>query len=486
MSSDIMQPILFLAAISLVTFNVNCDSFDLIAGYLPKSNVMEHLRLDLDQKDFEDFLKVGNFSAASDIYINGGNSKKSMKITIYAPLSKDYIKGSKVEQGAAEGILIANGKKGETTLKVSVTSTCFGKFSKRKDSTGCFSDNGGALKINGEEVAMGINVNLPFRNLAGFSVAAESKMKGQKMFEMYKGYYGVPDYADKFIKAALKGEDETKRVNIPFAFGGKEDIFRIECAKKGSAYWSVWMYVIREMEDAINDCKSGCELCNDAPVHAWDEAVAFYTGSIEGKDGDAGGKMLYRLAEKRCKNYRTCEGGVSKVNKEILQKFTDGKRKLDQGKCDEIQEIKERIINLMTIPLIQGTLRYAYKTARGDNTPKEKAEGVAFLGAVIPQLHACSQKDADIVKKHMWMDGNIKATKDGFKTVKEAFQRNYGCLGIRCSDIGGHLDDLMDDYHPDFRPCTNGVSSTPNGGQTKRPPVGLAFIMLIGLIKLYL
>jgi len=231
MSSDIMQPI-FLAAISLVTFNVNCDSFDLIAGYLPKSNVMEHLRLDLDQKDFEDFLKVGNFSAASDIYINGGNSKKSMKITIYAPLSKDYIKGSKVEQGAAEGILIANGKKGETTLKVSVTSTCFGKFSKRKDSKGCFSDNGGALKINGEEVAMGINVNLPLRNLAGFSVAAESKMKGQKMFEMYKGYYGAPDYADKFIKAALKGEDETKRVNIPFAFGGKEDIFRIECALK--------------------------------------------------------------------------------------------------------------------------------------------------------------------------------------------------------------------------------------------------------------
>jgi len=486
MSSDIMEQIFSLTVISLMTFYVNCDSFNLIAGYEPESNVMEHLRLDLDQKDFEDFLKVGNFSAASDIYINGGNSKKSMKINIYAPLSKEYIKGSKVEQGAAKGKLITNVEKGDTTLKVSVTSACFGKFSKMKDSSGCFSETGEALKIDGEEVAIGINVNLPFRTLAGFSVAAESKMKGQQMFEMYKDYYGAPDYADKFIKAALKGQDETKRVNIPFTFAGKEDIFRIECAKKGSAYWSVWMYVIREMEDAINDCKSGCELCNDAPVHAWDEAVAFYTGSIEGKDGDAGGKMLYRLAEKRCKNFRTCQGGISKVNKEIIRKFTDGKRKLDQGKCDEIQEIKERIIKLMTIPLIQGTLRYAYKTARGDNTPKEKAEGVAFLGAVIPQLYQCSHEDADIVKKRMWIDGDIRATKDGFESVKKAFQRNYECLGLRCDDIGGHLDDLEDAYHPGFRPCTDGVSSTPNGGQSNRSPVGLLFTVLIGFVKLYL
>merc|ERR1711872_784658 len=422
MLSNIMHWFLSLYVISLLTFNVNCETFDLIAGYLPKSNVMEHLRLDLDQKDFEDYLKVGNFSAASDIYINGGNSRKSMEITMYTPLSNDYNKGSMVEQDGAKGVLITNAKKGVTTLKVSVNSSCFGKFSQMKDSSGCFSETGGALKINGEEVVKGISVKLPYRTLAGFSVEAESKMKGQEMFEMYKSYYGAPDYADKFIKAALKGQDETKRVKVPFTFSGKEDIFRIECAKKGSSYWSVWMYVIREMEDAINDCKSGCELCNDAPVHAWDEAVAFYTGSLEGKDGDTAGKMPYRLAEKRCKNYRTCEGQVSKVNKELLQKFTDGKHKLDQGKCNEIRPIIDRIVELMTIPLVQGTLRYAYKTARGDNTPKEKAEGVAFLGAVIPQVYRCSHQDAEILKNHMWIDGNIKASDDGFKSVKEAFK----------------------------------------------------------------
>ena len=80
------------------------------------------------------------------------------------------------------------------------------------------------------------------------------------------------------------------------------------------------MYVIREMEDAITDCTSGCQFCNNAPVHAWDEAVAFYSGSLEGTSGETAGKILYRLAEKRCKNYKTCVGEISKVNKEILEK----------------------------------------------------------------------------------------------------------------------------------------------------------------------
>jgi len=167
--------------------------------------------------------------------------------------------------------------------------------------------------------------------------------------------------------------------------------------------------------------------------------------------------------------------------KESLQKFTDGKHKLDQGKCNEIRPIIDRIVQLMTIPLVQGTLRYAYKTARGDNTPKEKAEGVAFLGAVIPQVYECSHEDAEILKRHMWIDGNIKASVDGFKSVKEAFQRNYGCLGIKCSDIGGHLDDLTDNYHQDFRPCTDGVS--PRGGQAQNTPLSLGVLILVALVR---
>ena len=43
----------------------------------------------------------------------------------------------------------------------------------------------------------------------------------------------------------------------------------------------------------------GCKKCNDAPVHAWDEAWAFYAGSLEGSLGNSEGRMLYRQ-EKTC------------------------------------------------------------------------------------------------------------------------------------------------------------------------------------------
>ena len=126
---------LYFFMLGYVTNYVKCQSLDLIAGYLPNSDVMEHLKLDLDQRDFEDFLNSKNFSAASDIYVNGGNSMKSMKIRMLKPLSQGFPKGAKVEQGNASGILIADAKKSDSSLKISVTSKCFGKFSKTKDTS---------------------------------------------------------------------------------------------------------------------------------------------------------------------------------------------------------------------------------------------------------------------------------------------------------------------------------------------------------------
>ena len=120
MPLNMMDLLLYFYMLGCVTY-VKCQSLDLIAGYLPNSDVMEHLKLDLDQRDFEDFLNSKNFSAASDIYVNGGNSMKSMKIRMLKPLSQGFDKGAKVEQGNARGILIADAKKSDSSLKISVT-----------------------------------------------------------------------------------------------------------------------------------------------------------------------------------------------------------------------------------------------------------------------------------------------------------------------------------------------------------------------------
>merc|ERR1740130_1024438 len=123
------------------------------------------------------------------------------------------------------------------------------------------------------------------------------------------------------------------------------------------------MYAIHEMEDAIMDCTNGAQSDNQDSVHAWDEG--------EAAGGNSNGEMSYRLAEKRCVNFKTCsEGGgasrTSRVNLKIMTAFEDGKTLLNEGSCDDAKKQMGIIKAQMLVPLIQGMLRYAFKA---DPTP---------------------------------------------------------------------------------------------------------------------
>ena len=155
-----------------------------------------------------------------------------------------------------------------------------------------------------------------FRTLQGFSTKAQWKMYygcpgcPYKHYKQFYDYYSSFTYADDWALAALDGTVLFFRApaSLDFNFGDAADAARKEAVKKGTASMHVWMYAIREFEDAIDDCQTCTANCdefsaNDAgPVHAWDEGVAFYTGSLEGEapGGSWAGKLVYRNAEKRC------------------------------------------------------------------------------------------------------------------------------------------------------------------------------------------
>jgi len=183
-----------------------------LAGYRPNSDVEQHSRIDLDQRDFEVYLKEGKWEAAADIYVNGGNSMKSIKIDLGTPLEKAFSKGSVVTQGQARGKLNTDAKLGDTRIKVGVTSKCANNYAMKPNKEACFADYevGKEISIDGQVIGSHHMVTAPFRTLAGFSVQAESKMKNQTMFEMYRSFYGAPDYANKFVTSALKGHDKIR------------------------------------------------------------------------------------------------------------------------------------------------------------------------------------------------------------------------------------------------------------------------------------
>ena len=166
-----------------------------------------------------------------------------------------------------------------------------------------------------------------------------------------------------------------------------------------------WMYIIREFEDAIDDCSTSSIDNNYDAAHAWDEGVAFWTGSLEGTDGSGSGKMVAALADKRCQNFGTCGAagtattGTALVNVNFFALSAEARDYLYGGRCSRVRPVLTAVIKQMAIPLIQGTLRYAYKVAtngpgggntyNSDTLQKENAEGAIFAHAVLPLVPPC-------------------------------------------------------------------------------------------------
>jgi len=210
--------------------------------------------------------------------------------------------------------------------------------------------------------------------------------------------------------------------------------------------------------------------------------VAFYTGSQQGQGGLTDGFLLYALANKRCINFKTCgtngdeTEGLAKLNMDIFREFQVGQQNLLNGQCDDARKQKERIAALMAVPLVQGTIRYAYLTDT-QFTPtvseKSNAEGAAFAASVLPVVHACSPDDAQIIYDNM----AVGSLGTDFLAVKAAFERNYNCMGISANDVGGLFDTASGDYFAKASPANAGSSGS--GGLSGGAIAGICFAVAV-------
>lgn len=277
-------------------------------------------------------------------------------------------------------------------------------------------------------------------------------------YKLFYLYYGEYDYAHQFIEAAFNGgKTQFLKGNADFGLYGFKG--RAKAIEKATVALSTTMYVIREMEDGIDDCEKSCLACNDEPVHAWDEAVAFFTGSLEGFDGNGKGKLFRAWSEDLCTYFKTCgeDGdlttGTSKSNHEILIEFFIGQNSIFLGFCNAAEKSKVKIVSWMKVVMVQGALLYAYKTHNEEYSEEVEAIGAVAMAAVVPYINACEPADADIIYGGLAVGSKRRGV--GFKEIKEAFERNYDCpeMDILCSQVGGIFDSEKFEYMKDAEPC---------------------------------
>merc|ERR1711935_417629 len=182
----------------------------------------------------------------------------------------------------------------------------------------------------------------------------------------------------------------------------------------------------------------------------------------------------------------TCvDGGVkdsgSKANKRLYKLFADGKKVLEKGECHEAIAIKDEMVQVMTIPLVQGTMKYAYYSntaADIGSDDKTLAEAHAFSRAILPLVNKCRRTDAETIAAGIDITKNTATGQSfgNFPDIKAALENNYECLGMACAD--GHHD--QDDDDDDESEC--GLSDIEIGGTMFLVLVGAFAVALFSLV----
>ena len=391
-----------LADYVLLDDNVTCvfaPAGLVIAGYGAFSPDVAALSyVDKDFQEFEDLADAHDWQEAKFLYENGGGGGNCTLDQILDPAS----------------------------------ASCFGK--NHTDAAGnVVLDNGDVLTIQ------------------ALATAGPDLMTNETYWTLYRDYFDDATYADTFIRNAISGN-----------WTSRSDALRAELAAKGAAYQALWMYVVHKLEEAVARCDllflgttidsvSNIDNATMMTIRAWDEAWALYAGSLEGADGAGKGYLLYDLAEKRCPQFfDTCGQGAGRANEEALAIALAGRDNLLAGDCDAAKAAIPNFVAAMTVPLVQGLMRYLYLADPNVNGgscsdgrcdyDKEWAEAWAFAAAVLPQIDHCNSSVALLLVDNVDVDGPATPLSDGYVTLKAQVESTYACMNISCSDVGALID----------------------------------------------
>ncbi|CAJ1937716.1 unnamed protein product [Cylindrotheca closterium] len=308
-----------------------------------------------------------------------------------------------------------------------------------------------------------------------------------KEFLLFTSYFGRTDYADHLIQTAFDAVNdptvstEMDRSNLHFYHFHDEALASF--LYTFMAHLTLWMETVVHLDVAIEICDAPSE--RQEAIQQWDQAASMYVGSR----GSKRGILHHELAAKQCQVFHTCppdkyevsasdfeyQEGQVHINEEIADDFQTGRQGLLNGDCDTVKARKSKIVRSMTIPLIQATLLEAYKVDRnGDDNyiMGPDASAIAYGMTIIPLINACNEDDATALFDSLgdlhtpasfWAGANNNPhTKPlSFSTVKQILERNYSCLKIKCSDVGGIWNYTSNNQYMDgAEPCDGFATTT--------------------------
>ena len=223
---------------------------------------------------------------------------------------------------------------------------------------------------------------------------------------------------------------------------------------------------LSKVQDAVGACSNNQ---TKSPISQWEGALAYLVGSIEGPETggnfDEQGQMLYALAKENCFKFSTCaEDGDSKLNKELLTLFREGKNELVSRSCSDLSITAQKIESTLQTVLIQSTLRFALDNAdlESESESEDLARGYVILKSIFPALENVDLESAATIERNMAFPLVSDPVPDGSEAVFEAFAKIIPLMnGIDCAEVGSVS---YGDFEAGVCPVNDGDESTADPG----------------------
>jgi len=337
------------------------------------------------------------------------------------------------------------------------------------------------------------------RTLQDFALSSD--LEKAPFFEKYTDYYlGSKDYADIEIRKALNG-----------AFSNMTHEQRKIVAINSTVYLVVFMYIQRHVwiahdlcEEAVNNNEDGTisEKERNKILHNWDQAVAFFVGSLEGStDGGSpeyfNGLLQFNLNRQMCRKFGDCVENTnfhSKTNDLMIDAFNTGKKQvLDGPYCKNLKNnIISRIEPLLMAGLFQGLLSTSYDITNieagmnGIIDNPEMAENYIFALSVIPIINEFYPAGTETIKDNsINISDSTPPMNDGYGKIFEVVASTYAntqahVVRLKCEDVGMFIkkDDTTQGICP-VAPAPNAQLSNSESSGKSTLSISAATILLL-------
>mmetsp|Transcript_15084 Transcript_15084/g.22013 ORF Transcript_15084/g.22013 Transcript_15084/m.22013 type:complete len:790 (-) Transcript_15084:522-2891(-) len=283
---------------------------------------------------------------------------------------------------------------------------------------------------------------------------SDFRKKAIPYYEAFVEYFNDNFYSDRIILDSLGRKGRWGDNNADFVGGGTFDQ-RYEVISTILQYQVVHLYLLAEIEDAVEDCIKQDVTDNDGNLHSWDEVAALVIGSLEGA-GQGGskdfrdGQFIWSLANKMSVDFGSAEDGFALVNSEIEDLLYAGKGMIQSYDCADFTKVVTRLRNIMLIPLIQSVIKYATKMEglSYESNADAVAKGEAFTLCALPIIYHYDKDGAKVIEMNMLspltrsrFNPKLKGTQmtyveEGPQAVADAFWKTMRALELPSRFVG--------------------------------------------------